>query len=123
MTAFAVFAVLIGAAGIYGVMASVVAQQTKEIGVRVALGATPGDIRSSVLARTGRHVVAGLALGLPGGWLISRSFASFFFQITPTDGSVYVIVAATLATVALVAAIVPARRAARVDPVISLRAS
>jgi len=123
MTAFALFALLVGAAGIYGVMASVVAQQTKEIGVRVALGATTGDIRRGVLARAGRHVGLGLALGLPVGWLVSRTFASFFFQITPTDGSVYVVVAATTVAIALVAALVPARRAASVDPVVSLRAS
>jgi predicted permease len=123
MTAFAIFAVFVGAAGIYAVMASIVAQQTKEIGVRVALGATPGDIRRSVLTRAGGHVFSGLAIGLPAGWLISRGFASFFFQVKPTDASIYVIVAMTIGVVAVVAAIVPARRAANVDPVISLRTS
>jgi ABC-type antimicrobial peptide transport system permease subunit len=123
MSTFALFALGIGAAGIYAVMASIVAQQTKEIGVRVALGATAADIRGDVLARAGRHVIAGLAMGLPAGWLISRGFASLFFQVTPSDPSIYLIVAAILGLVALLAAIVPARRAANVDPVISLRAS
>ena len=104
-------------------MASIVAQQTKEIGVRVALGATTRDIQRGVLARAGRQAVLGLALGLPGGWLVSRGFASLFFQITPTDASVYVVVAATLGFVALIAALVPARRAAKADPVVSLRTS
>jgi ABC-type antimicrobial peptide transport system permease subunit len=123
MSAFAVCAILIGAAGIYAVMASVVAQQTREIGVRVALGATPGNIRRDVLAAALRHLALGLAIGLPiGGW-ISRGFTSLFFKVTPTDASIYLIVAVTLAGVGLVAAIVPARRAARVDPIVSLRAS
>jgi predicted permease len=123
MSAFAVCAILIGAAGIYAVMASVVAQQTREIGVRVALGATPGNIRRDVLAAAMRHLALGLAIGLPiGGW-ISRGFTSLFFKVAPTDASIYVIVAVTLAGVGLMAAIIPARRAARVDPIVSLRAS
>jgi ABC-type antimicrobial peptide transport system permease subunit len=123
MSAFALCAILIGAAGIYAVMASVVAQQTREIGVRVALGATPGNIRRDVLVAAARHLALGLAIGLPiGGW-ISRGFTSLFFKVAPTDASIYLVVAATLAAVGLLAAIVPARRAARVDPIVSLRAS
>jgi ABC-type antimicrobial peptide transport system permease subunit len=123
MSGFALFALFIGAAGIYAVMASIVAQQTKEIGVRVALGATTSDLRRSVLARAGRHVIIGLGIGLPAAWFISRGFASLFFQVKPTDASIYLIVAFTIGIVALLAAIVPARRAANVDPVISLRTS
>jgi hypothetical protein len=66
---------------------------------------------------------AGLRLGLPAGWLISRGFASQFFQVRPTDASIYLIVAVTVGVIAIVAAFVPARRAANVDPVVSLRAS
>jgi predicted permease len=123
MTLFALFAILIGAAGIYGVMASIVAQRTREIGVRVALGASAGDIRRGVIGEVGRLVALGLAVGLPVGWWISRGFGSLFFQVRPTDLSVYVVVATLLVLVALVAAIVPARRACRVDPVVALRAS
>jgi ABC-type antimicrobial peptide transport system permease subunit len=123
MTLFALFAVLIGGAGIYGVMASIVAQRTREIGVRLALGATAGDISSGVLRQVASHLAAGLAIGLPAGWALSRGFAALFFHVTPTDLSVYGVVAGVLAAVAFVAAIVPARRAARVDPVVSLRAS
>jgi ABC-type antimicrobial peptide transport system permease subunit len=123
MATFALFAMLIGAAGIYAVMASVVAQQTREIGVRVALGATPGDIHRGVLAQAGRHLLIGLAVGLPVAWWISRGFGALFFQVRPTDLSIYVIVAAVLGSVGLIAAIVPGRRASRVDPILSLRAS
>ena len=122
MAAFAVFAMIIGAAGIYAVMASVVAQQTKEIGIRVALGATPGDIRRGVLAMAGRHLAIGLGVGLPAAWLMSSGFAALFFQVQPGDPLIYAIVAALLTAISLAGAVIPARRAARVDPIISLRA-
>jgi ABC-type antimicrobial peptide transport system permease subunit len=122
LSGFALFGMLVGAAGIYAVTASLVVQETREIGVRVALGATMADIRRGVLARTARHVTTGLAIGLPAGWLVSRGFAALFFHVTPTDASTYVIVAATLGAVAFAAAIMPARRAANIDPVVSLRA-
>ncbi len=123
MSLFALFALLMGAAGIYGVMASIVAQRTREIGVRIALGASVGDIRRGVLGEAGRHLALGLAGGLPIAWWISRGFGTLFFQVGPTDLSIYLTVGVLLAAVALVAAIVPARRASRVDPVVSLRAS
>jgi ABC-type antimicrobial peptide transport system permease subunit len=123
MTLFALLAVLIGAAGIYGVIASIVAQRTREIGVRLALGATRGDIRRGVLAQAGRHLLLGLAIGLPIAWWLSRGFGTLFFQIQPTDVSVYAIVTVLIAAVGLIAAAVPARRASRVDPIVSLRSS
>ena len=123
MSTFALFAMLIGAAGIYGVMASLVAQRTREFGVRIALGASASDIRRGLLAQVGRHLVFGLALGLPAAWWISRGFGALFFEVRPTDVSIYLIVAVLLVAVAVVAALVPARRASRVDPIISLRAS
>ncbi len=123
MSLFAMFAMLIGAAGIYGVMASIVAQRTREIGVRIALGATPGDISGGVLRQAARHLAWGLIVGLPAAWEISRGFGALFFQVRPSDLSIYAIVAVLLAAVALAAGIVPARRAAHVDPVVSLRAS
>ena len=123
MSLFALFAIVIGAAGIYAVMASVVAQQTREFGVRVALGATAADIRHGVLVQAGRHLLLGLAVGLPAAWGISRSFGALLFQVRPSDLSIYVIVAVTLTMVGLIAAVVPARRASRVDPIVSLRAT
>jgi predicted permease len=122
MSTFGLAGLLIGAAGIFAVMASLVAQQTREIGVRMSLGATPARIQRDVLASAVRHIGLGLAIGLPAAWYASRGFASMLFHVTPTDLSVYLGVAALLSVVALLAAAIPARRAARVDPIESLRA-
>jgi predicted lysophospholipase L1 biosynthesis ABC-type transport system permease subunit len=123
MGLFALIQMMIGAAGIYAVTASVVAQQTREFGVRIALGATSGDIHRGVLGRAAKHVVAGLAIGLPIAWWISRGFGALFFKVQPSDVSVYLIVSALLLVAGLAAAAIPARRAARVDPIVSLRSS
>lgn len=122
MSLFGALAVVIGAAGVYGVMASVVAQQTRELGIRVALGATMGRIVGGVLAQAGGYLVVGLALGLPAAWWASQSIASLLFEVRPTDAGTYAVVIVVMAVTALVAAWIPARRAARVDPLISLRA-
>jgi hypothetical protein len=121
MALFGLVGVLIGAAGVYAVMASFVAQQTREIGVRVALGATPARIQRGVLTTAWRHLFVGLALGLPIAWWLSRGLGALLFQVTPADVSVYVSVSAILIGVGLLAAWVPARRAAAIDPIISLR--
>jgi putative ABC transport system permease protein len=121
MSAFGLVGVLIGAAGVYAVMASFVAQQTREIGVRLALGATPGRIQCGVLALAWRHLAAGLVLGLPIAWWLSRGFSALLFQVTPADVSVYVGVTALLCVVGFMAAWIPARRAAAVDPIVGLR--
>lgn len=122
MSSFGLAGLLIGAAGIFAVMASMVAQQTREIGVRVALGATPAVIQRGVLKTAVRHVALGLTVGLPAAWWCSRGFGSLLFQVTPTDVSVYAGVALLLGGVGLAAAVVPARRASKIDPVTSLRA-
>jgi predicted permease len=121
MALFGLVGTLIGAAGVYAVMASFVAQQTREIGVRVALGATPARIQRGVLTLAGRHLLAGLALGVPAAWWLSRGFEALLFRVTPADASVYVGVAALLIAVGFLAAWVPARRAARIDPILTLR--
>jgi putative ABC transport system permease protein len=121
MSSFGIAGLLIGAAGIFAVMASMVAQQTREIGIRMALGATTSTIARDVLATAARHVGLGLAIGLPAAWWCSRGFAALLFRVTPTDLGVYTGVAVLLAFVGFVAALVPARRASRVDPVVSLR--
>jgi predicted lysophospholipase L1 biosynthesis ABC-type transport system permease subunit len=121
MGLFAIIQMLIGAAGIYGVTSSVVAQQKREFGVRVALGATAADLRRGVLASATRHVLLGLSIGLPIAWWISRGFAALFFHVQPGDAAVYVFVSALLLGTGLIAAAIPARRATRVDPVITLR--
>jgi ABC-type antimicrobial peptide transport system permease subunit len=121
MSSFGIAGLLIGAGGIFAVMVSIVAQQTREIGIRVALGATPSAIQRDVLTTAIRHVGLGLAIGLPLAWWCSRGFAALLFRVTPADISVYAGVALLLGLVSIGAAIVPARRAARVDPVVSLR--
>ncbi len=122
MSLFGIVGALIGAAGIYAVMASVVAQKTREIGVRVALGATSRDVQRQILGLALRHLVAGLIIGLPSAWWLSRGFTALLFQVTPADVSVYAGVAILLCAVGLAAALIPSRRAARVDPIICLRA-
>jgi putative ABC transport system permease protein len=102
-------------------MASFVAQQTREIGVRLALGATPSRIQRGVLVQAWRHLAAGLVLGVPVAWWLSRGFEALLFQVTAADVSVYLVVAGLLAAAGILAAWRPARRASRVDPLISLR--
>jgi putative ABC transport system permease protein len=119
---FGLVAVFIGAAGIYSVMASVVAQRQREFAVRLALGATATRLRRALLAEAGRHVLAGLAIGLPIAWWISRMFAALLFEVKPTDASPYVIVVGLVTVVGLAAALLPARRAGRVDLLATLKA-
>jgi putative ABC transport system permease protein len=121
MSVFGIIAMIIGAAGIYGVISAVVVQQTREIGVRVALGATPRRIQRSVLALAARHVLAGLAIGFPLAWWLSRGLTAYLFQVTPADPSVYIVVGLMVAGVAFAAAVIPARRAAHTDPMVTLR--
>lgn len=121
MSIFGVAGMLIGAAGVYAVMASFVTLQTRDIGVRLALGATPGRIERGVLALAWRHVVMGLAIGVPVAWWLSRGFTSLLFHVTPADASVYAVVAAVTTAAGLLAAWLPARRASKIDPIVSLR--
>ena len=118
---FGFLGLMITAAGIYGVMAYVVAQRTNEIGVRMALGATPGNVVSLVLTRAAGLMLAGLAIGSAGAWYLSIGVKTFLFQVEPTDVRVFVAALVTLAAAGLIASAVPARRAATVDPVIALR--
>jgi predicted permease len=122
MGTFGLVAILIAALGIFGTMAFVVAQQTRAIGLRTALGASRGHIMRGVLLTALRFVAIGTTIGLTAAWLGSELMVSFVFGIEPTAPSVYAGVAAFLVLVALVAAWIPARRAANVDPVVALRA-
>jgi predicted permease len=121
MVVFGVLALLIGAAGVYAVMAFVVAQRTREIGIRIAVGASAGRVLRTVLAQAGRHLVIGLALGLLAAWAASGIFSSVLFEVQPTDPLVYALAAGVLLAIGLVASIVPAMRATRVDPLVALR--
>jgi ABC-type antimicrobial peptide transport system permease subunit len=120
---FGALAIGIAAAGIYGVMAYMVEQRTPEIGVRIALGAEPKAVVRMVLAQAAACLAAGLGLALAGGWALSRFIEGFLFRVDARDPVVYAAAAALLLAVGLAAAFVPARRAARVDPMIALRVS
>jgi ABC-type antimicrobial peptide transport system permease subunit len=118
---FAVTATLIATCGIYGLMAYAVTQRRREIGVRMALGAERGDVLRLVLSHALRIVVVGLIVGLAGAAVVTRVLQRFLFGVTPTDPIVFAIVTLLLMAVGLLAAWLPARRAAKVDPMVALR--
>src|SRR3989440_6630637 len=118
---FAALAVLLAAIGIYGVMAVAVVQRTKEIGIRMALGAVRRDVLALVVRQGFALAAAGLALGVLGALALTRVMRSLLFSVRPTDPTRFGGIVALLAGIALVACYLPARRAARVDPMIALR--
>ena len=119
---FAVAALLLAGAGVYGTVSYYVARHQRELGIRMALGASSGGIVGLVVGRAGRLAVAGVALGLAGVWASTSVLAQLLYGIAPIDGWTMIGGAATLAVVVLVASALPARRAARVAPVVALRA-
>jgi len=118
---FGVAALLLAAMGIYGVTAYVVTQRTREIGIRMALGAQLADVLKMVLRYAMTLVVIGTIVGLAGAYAVTRVMSSLLFEVTPTDLVTFVAVPAVLLLVALVACLIPARRATKVDPLITLR--
>jgi predicted permease len=118
---FALVALAIAAAGISGVMILSVSQRTHEIGVRMALGARPGEIVKMVMRQGMALVLIGSVLGLAGAFVLTHGMRKLLFRVAPNDPTTYVAVAAVLAAAALAASFIPARRAARVDPLVALR--
>jgi putative ABC transport system permease protein len=118
---FSVVAVALAAVGIYGVMAYAVGRSRREIGVRIALGAHPGQVARGVVARGMKLVVAGLAVGLAGAFALTRFLGTLLYGTGPTDPLTFALVVTALAGVALAANLLPARRAARTDPLTVLR--
>ena len=121
LSSFAGLALLLAAVGIYGVMSYVVTQRTREIGIRIALGAQRRDIMRLVL-RNGMILLAlGVVLGLAGAFSVSRYLQSLLFEVKSTDSMTFASVPLILAFVAFLACYLPARRAMRVDPITALR--
>jgi predicted permease len=121
LTGFAGFALLLASLGIYALISYSVNQRTKEIGIRMALGASSGLVRRGVLTRTLRLALAGVALGTLGSFALSKWIESLLFGTTPANPAVFSGVGLLLCAVALVAAYVPARRASRIEPLQALR--
>jgi putative ABC transport system permease protein len=119
---FAGLALMLAAIGIYGVLSYLVGQRTRELGIRLALGAQPGEVRVLVLRQAAAQVVPGLVLGAGAAFALSRLLASQLHGVSPTDPLTFAAVIAVLLAVALLASYLPARRAARLDPMIALRA-
>jgi len=119
--AFALLATLLAAIGLYGVLAYTVAQRTREIGLRMALGAAPGRVRGMVLRQVAIMTVMGALVGVVGALGVGKSAQSMLFQVTGADPAVLALSAAVLAVVALGAGFIPAHRASRVDPMRALK--
>ena len=119
---FALAALLLAAIGIYGLMAYAVTQRTQEIGIRMALGALPRDVLALVVREGMMLAIVGIAIGVAGAFAATRLLASMLYGVAPTDPATFVCVAVLLGTVAFLACWLPARRAARVDPLVALRA-
>ena len=117
---FALVGLLITAVGFFGVLSFLVAQRTREIGVRMALGATRTNIASEVLGLGLRLVTIGIAIGIAGAWACAHLLSSLLYGVRPTDAIAFVAAAVVLASVALLASCIPARRATAVDPIVAL---
>jgi putative ABC transport system permease protein len=121
MGLFGILALLLAAVGIYGVIAYSVSQRTREIGIRVALGASRTVILHWVLKQGIYLIAGGIAFGLLGALVLTRLLRTLLFGVRPTDVMTYVALSALLTLVALVACYIPARRATKVDPLVALR--
>jgi len=122
---FAALSLVLAMIGIYGVMAYAVTQRTREIGIRMALGASGGEVLRTVIAHglrlTAIGVAAGLALSFAGARLAASALGTLLINVNPTDVATFVVVPVVLSLVALGACYFPARRATRIDPVVALR--
>src|SRR5882762_2985961 len=118
---FAALALVLAALGLYGMLAYAVAQRTRELGVRIALGAQRGDLLFMVVSNGLKLALMGIALGVGGGLLVARMIASLLYGVTPRDLPTFVGVGVALFAVALAASYIPALRATRVDPMVALR--
>ena len=115
------FGLLLTLIGVFGMTAYAVARRTQEIGVRMAFGATAGNVIRAMVADAAWPVAIGIAAGVAGSWYATQLISTFLYEMTPTDPPTFAAAATMLAVAAFVAVWIPARRAARIDPVRSLR--
>jgi predicted permease len=120
---FAVFALILASLGIYALISYSVTQRTQEIGIRMALGASAGDLQAGIIFETLRLAALGMLLGATAAWLLARLLRGLLFGVTATDPVTFFGMLAVLAVVAAIAGYVPAYRASRIDPAVALRAS
>jgi predicted permease len=118
---FGLVALMLSAIGIYGITSYAVAQRTREIGIRMALGAQLGDVLKLVLTHGVRLTIIGVAIGLVGAYLVTRAITSVLYGVSATDPLTFVFISLLLVAVALLACYVPARKATKVDPLVALR--
>jgi putative ABC transport system permease protein len=121
LTAFGALAVVLASLGIYGVLSYLVGRRTREIGIRLALGATRGDVMRLIVGHGLALAAAGIAIGLAASWVVTRSLSRLLFGVSPHDPATFAAVAVLLLAVAFIASYLPGRRATRVDPLITLR--
>jgi predicted permease len=123
LAGFALFALVLASLGIYGVISYSVGQRTQEIGIRMALGASAGNLQARIILQTLVLAAVGMALGAAGSWILARSLSGMLYETTAGDPGTFAGMLAVLAVVSGIAGYLPARRASRIDPAVALRAN